>query len=281
MFGEAHHVALHGLDVRATGDFLTGVLGATVVAPVTAGPTGRLDASFALGSCLLELIEPVDRSTWQYDVIERSGEQSVVSHLAWRYENLADAASNLRQAGLRLREDSPKPSPHGEYLVLNAVPDELTRGIWFQLAEDAVVPPAGPVVSHLHHVVHHVWGLDYLIDLLHKGFDAEPLRRGTVPGGRFAAFRFGRTTAYVVEPTEFGGCLAQRVALGVHGGLAAGEPAVGWAVADLDRRVDELRAGGIGFVQDKPELSAFADHWFIDIRPELAGGVPFRLCGEV
>jgi hypothetical protein len=298
MLSEAHHVALHGPDLGAIAKFVTGPLravevdapsGAASAAPRRTAAPRPADASFAMGTCLLEVSEPRDRMGWHADVIRRSGRPSAVSHLAWRVENIGDRCRDLAETGVRVLEKSPGSSPHGRYRVINVVPGEATRGIWFQLAEDIEAgSQAGPsvgVVTHLHHVVHHVWGLEYTMSLLRTVFGVRPSARHDLSerdGSRWAVYRFGRTKAYFVEPAVFGSETAALTSrTGTLGGLAGGAVSeVGWAVTGLDAWIGELADAGVRFVQPEPLTGPCGDHRFIDTDPSLAGGVSFRLCED-
>jgi hypothetical protein len=303
MLGEVHHVALHAPDLRAVAAFVTGCLQAVELDAPDARPTGAaarhrpeaaprpIAASYALGTCVLEIAEPRDPMGWHQDVIRRGGGPTA-SHLAWRVEDIAGRHDELCRAGARVLERQPGTSPHGRYRVVNLVPGDETRGVWYQIAEDVPSPDAGPAaasptgpITHLHHVVHHVWGLDYTVDLLRHLFSAEPVARldlSATHGSRWALYEFGRSKAYFVEPSVFGHPLAALTSTtGTLSGLGGGGVSgLGWAVADLPGCVATLAEAGVHFTQERPQLAPCGDHWFIDTDPRQAGGVSFRLCED-
>jgi hypothetical protein len=255
-----------------------------------------IGATFRLGTALLEYSQPRDRAGWHYDVIRRNLGFPAVSHVAWTAVDIDARRDALDARGVDVFEHSVPSSPHGTYRVINILPEESTRGVWFQLAEN-IEPVHGDSyrhgsddqesegrdeasgITHVHHVTYRLWGLESLTDFIGEAFGVSPIERQKVAtdGVRQVAFRFGRTLAYFTEPIGW-----RRPGPG-PGGIASGVcdgrvTEVGWAVPDLGHRAESLSASGVRFVEEQPVSSADGSYRFLHTAPDLAGGYSFQLC---
>ncbi|MBK7641619.1 MAG: methylmalonyl-CoA epimerase [Planctomycetes bacterium] len=80
----------------------------------------------------IELVEPAAADSPITNFLAKRGPG--IHHLAWRVENCAKAIATLKQAGLQLIDDTPKPGSHGTTVAF--VHPKSTGGVLMELVED-------------------------------------------------------------------------------------------------------------------------------------------------
>ena len=80
----------------------------------------------------IELVEPAAPDSPITNFLAKRGPG--IHHLAWRVEDCAQAIAVLKQAGLKLIDDEPKPGSHGTKVAF--VHPKSTGGVLMELVED-------------------------------------------------------------------------------------------------------------------------------------------------
>lgn len=80
----------------------------------------------------IELVEPAAPDSPITNFLAKRGPG--IHHLAWRVDDCAKAIAALKQAGLKLIDDAPKPGSHGTKVAF--VHPKSTGGVLMELVED-------------------------------------------------------------------------------------------------------------------------------------------------
>ncbi len=88
-------------------------------------------AFFRVGDVRLELLEPTDPSSSIQSFLEKRGEG--LHHLAFTVDDIAARISELKQAGLRMIDESPRPGAH--HMRIAFIHPKSTFGVLTELCE--------------------------------------------------------------------------------------------------------------------------------------------------
>lgn len=143
LFTAVDHVGLAVADLDAAIAFHTGVLGLVLlhreenpdadVAEAMLGPAADPDGT------QIQLLAPMSPESPIARFLERSGPG--LQQLAYRVEDVAEAAAELRSRGLRLLYDAARSGTRGS--KINFIHPHDTGGVLIELVEPAAVPGAG------------------------------------------------------------------------------------------------------------------------------------------
>ncbi len=84
------------------------------------------------GDQRIELVEPAAEDSPVTKFLAKRG--GGLHHLAWRVDDLEDALARLKDAGLRLIDEAPRPGAHGTRIAF--VHPKATGGVLTELVED-------------------------------------------------------------------------------------------------------------------------------------------------
>jgi methylmalonyl-CoA/ethylmalonyl-CoA epimerase len=133
-----NHVGIAVRSIDAQRPFYEGALGA-VFEGVEVVPDQKVRVGFfKVGDVRLELLEPTDPSSTVAAFLEKRGEG--LHHLAFSVEGLEARVAELKQAGLRMIDDAPRPGAH--HLRIAFVHPKSTFGVLTELCEPAGEPGA-------------------------------------------------------------------------------------------------------------------------------------------
>jgi len=127
-----HHVAIAVpslADARAVYESALGMSALPV--EFVAGQKVNVLVLFS-GTQRIELVEPAAPDSPISNFLAKRG--AGIHHLAWRVDDCAQAIAQLKKAGLKLIDESPKPGSHGTKVAF--VHPKSTGGILMELVED-------------------------------------------------------------------------------------------------------------------------------------------------
>ena len=126
-------IAVRSIDTQRA--FYEGTLGA-VFEGVEDVPSQKVRvAFFRVHDVRLELLEPTDPASTVAAFLEKRGEG--LHHVAFTVEGIEDRIAELKQAGVRMIDDAPRPGAH--HMRVAFVHPKSTFGVLTELCE-----PAGP-----------------------------------------------------------------------------------------------------------------------------------------
>jgi methylmalonyl-CoA/ethylmalonyl-CoA epimerase len=128
-------IAVRSIDAQRT--FYEGTLGA-VFESIEVVPDQKVRVGFfRIGEVRLELLEPTDPTSTIATFLEKRGEG--LHHVALTVAGIEDRIAELKQAGLRMIDDVPRPGAH--HMRIAFLHPRSTFGVLTELCE-----PAGDVV---------------------------------------------------------------------------------------------------------------------------------------
>jgi methylmalonyl-CoA/ethylmalonyl-CoA epimerase len=123
-----------GIAVRSINDqraFYEGILGA-VFEGIEEVPDQKVRVGFfRVGEVRLELLEPTDPSSTVATFLEKRGEG--LHHVAYTVEGIEDRIAELKQSGLRMIDDAPRPGAH--HMRIAFVHPKSSLGVLTELCE--------------------------------------------------------------------------------------------------------------------------------------------------
>ena len=129
-----NHIGIAVRSIDAQRAFYEGVLGA-VFEGCEDVPSQKVRVGFfRIGDVRLELLEPSDPSSTVAAFIEKRGEG--LHHVALTVERLEDRIAELKQSGVRMIDDAPRPGAH--HMRIAFVHPKSSFGVLTELCE----PPA-------------------------------------------------------------------------------------------------------------------------------------------
>lgn len=138
---EVDHVGLAVADLDAAIAFHTGVLGLVVVHREENPDAGVSEAMLAVAprqpGTQIQLLAPLTPDSPIARFLDRSGPG--LQQLAYRVADVTEAARQLRERGVRLLYDAPRPGTRGS--LINFVHPHDTGGVLIELVQAAVTPP--------------------------------------------------------------------------------------------------------------------------------------------
>ena len=131
-----NHIGIAVRSIEAQRSFYEGTLGA-VFEGCEDVPSQKVRVGFfRIGDVRLELLEPSDPSSTVAAFIEKRGEG--LHHVALTVERIEDRIAELKQSGVRMIDDAPRPGAH--HMRIAFLHPRSTFGVLTELCE----PPAAP-----------------------------------------------------------------------------------------------------------------------------------------
>jgi methylmalonyl-CoA/ethylmalonyl-CoA epimerase len=126
-----NHIGIAVRSIEAQRPFYEETLGA-IFEGVEDVPSQQVRvAFFRIGDVRLELLEPTDLAGPVARFLEKRGEG--LHHIAFTVEKLEDRIAELKQAGVRLIDDSPRPGAH--HMRIAFLHPSSTSGVLTELCE--------------------------------------------------------------------------------------------------------------------------------------------------
>jgi methylmalonyl-CoA/ethylmalonyl-CoA epimerase len=126
-----NHIGIAVRSIDAQKPFYEGSLGA-VFEGVEDVPSQQVRvAFFRIGDVRLELLEPTDPTSTVAAFLEKRGEG--LHHVAYTVEGIEARIAALKQAGLRMIDDAPRPGAH--HMRVAFVHPKTTFGVLTELCE--------------------------------------------------------------------------------------------------------------------------------------------------
>jgi methylmalonyl-CoA/ethylmalonyl-CoA epimerase len=131
-----NHIGIAVRSIDAQRIFYEGALGA-VFEGVEVVPDQKVRVGFfRVGDVRFELLEPTDPSSTVAAFLEKRGEG--LHHVALTVEGLEARIAELKQAGVRMIDDVPRPGAH--HMRIAFLHPKSTFGVLTELCEPAVSP---------------------------------------------------------------------------------------------------------------------------------------------
>jgi methylmalonyl-CoA/ethylmalonyl-CoA epimerase len=128
-----NHIGIAVRSIDAQRAFYEGTLGATFEG-VEDVPSQKVRvAFFRIGDVRLELLEPTDPSGTVAAFLEKRGEG--LHHVAFTVEGIEARIAELKQSGVRMIDDAPRPGAH--HMRIAFVHPKSTFGVLTELCEPA------------------------------------------------------------------------------------------------------------------------------------------------
>ncbi len=128
-----NHIGIAVRSIEAQRPFYEGTLGA-VFEGVELVPDQKVRvAFFRIGDVRLELLEPTDPTSTVAAFLEKRGEG--LHHIAFTVAGLEERIAELKQAGLRMIDETPRPGAH--HLRIAFLHPKSTFGVLTELCEPA------------------------------------------------------------------------------------------------------------------------------------------------
>jgi methylmalonyl-CoA/ethylmalonyl-CoA epimerase len=131
-----NHIGIAVRSIDAQRAFYEGALGA-VFEGVEEVPDQKVRVGFfRVGDVRLELLEPTDATSTVAAFLEKRGEG--LHHVAFTVARIEERIAELKQAGLRMIDDAPRPGAH--HMRIAFVHPRSTFGVLTELCEPAGDP---------------------------------------------------------------------------------------------------------------------------------------------
>jgi methylmalonyl-CoA/ethylmalonyl-CoA epimerase len=128
-----NHIGIAVRSIEAQRAFYEGTLGA-VFEGVEEVPDQKVRVGFfRIGDVRLELLEPTDPTSTVAAFLQKRGEG--LHHLAFTVASIEERIAELKQAGLRMIDDAPRPGAH--HMRIAFVHPRSTFGVLTELCEPA------------------------------------------------------------------------------------------------------------------------------------------------
>lgn len=128
-----NHIGIAVRSIDAQRGFYEGTLGAVFESiEVVADQKVRV-GFFKVGDVRLELLEPTDPSSTVATFLEKRGEG--LHHIAFTVDGLEARIAELKQSGLRMIDETPRPGAH--HMQIAFVHPKSTFGVLTELCEPA------------------------------------------------------------------------------------------------------------------------------------------------
>jgi methylmalonyl-CoA/ethylmalonyl-CoA epimerase len=135
-----NHVGIAVRSIDAQRPFYEGALGAVFEGHEDVPSQKVRVGFFRIGDVRLELLEPTDPSSTVAAFLEKRGEG--LHHIAFTVEGIEARIAELKQAGLRMIDDVPRPGAH--HMRIAFVHPKSTSGVLTELCEPAGQPSTEP-----------------------------------------------------------------------------------------------------------------------------------------
>jgi methylmalonyl-CoA/ethylmalonyl-CoA epimerase len=128
-----NHVGIAVRSIAAQRPFYEGALGAVFEGEELVPDQKVRVGFFRVGDVRLELLEPTDPTSTVAAFLEKRGEG--LHHIAFGVEGIEDRIAELKQAGLRMIDDTPRPGAH--HMRIAFLHPKSTSGVLTELCEPA------------------------------------------------------------------------------------------------------------------------------------------------
>src|SRR5689334_8471061 len=126
-----NHIGIAVRSIDAQRSFYEGTLGATFEGVETVPDQKVRVGFFRVGDVRLELLEPTDPSSTVTLFLEKRGEG--LHHVAFTVADIEARLAELKQAGVRLIDDAPRPGAH--HMRIAFLHPKSTAGVLTELCE--------------------------------------------------------------------------------------------------------------------------------------------------
>jgi methylmalonyl-CoA/ethylmalonyl-CoA epimerase len=126
-------IAVHSIDAQRP--FYEGVLGAQFEGVEEVADQKVRVGFFRIGDVRLELLEPTDAASTVATFLDKRGEG--LHHVAYTVDDIQARIAELKQSGLRLLDETPRPGAH--HMRIAFVHPKSTFGVLTELCEPAAV----------------------------------------------------------------------------------------------------------------------------------------------
>jgi len=131
-----NHIGIAVRSIDSQRAFYEGTLGAEFEG-IEEVPSQKVRvAFFRIGEVRLELLEPTDPASTVATFLDKRGEG--LHHIAYTVAGIEDRIAELKQSGLRMIDDVPRPGAH--HMQIAFIHPKSTFGVLTELCE----PPADP-----------------------------------------------------------------------------------------------------------------------------------------
>lgn len=137
---EIDHVAVVVKDLDAALALYVGTLGFAQVYRETIESQGVEAVGLRAGSSIVELLRPLSEDSPIANY--RGSAETKLHHTAYRVDGLEDELKRLKNAGVRLIDEHPRPGAHGNLIAF--LHPKSTGGVLIELCQ----PPAAPSDRH-------------------------------------------------------------------------------------------------------------------------------------
>ena len=133
MIKAVNHIGIAVRSIEAQREYYEGTLGAEFEG-IEEVPSQKVRvAFFRIGDVRLELLEPADPASPVATFLDKRGEG--LHHIAFAVEGIEARITELKQAGLRMIDDVPRPGAH--HMQIAFVHPKSTFGVLTELCEPA------------------------------------------------------------------------------------------------------------------------------------------------
>ena len=130
-----HHVAIAVPSIDDARSIYEGALGMSAAGDKEHVADQRVDVLVLLaGEQRIELVEPASDDSPISKFLDRAGGRAGMHHLAWHVADVGLAIEHLRDAGVTMIDDAPRPGSHGTRIAF--VHPRSTGGVLMELVED-------------------------------------------------------------------------------------------------------------------------------------------------
>jgi methylmalonyl-CoA/ethylmalonyl-CoA epimerase len=132
MLGAIDHVGIAVPDLAAAVETYRSAFGVEPVHRERVASQGVEEVLFAVGASYIQLLGALARDTPVGRFLERRG--GGLHHVAYRVDDVADALRNLRDRGVRLVDEVPRPGSRGTTIAF--VHPASTEGVLVELVQE-------------------------------------------------------------------------------------------------------------------------------------------------
>jgi methylmalonyl-CoA/ethylmalonyl-CoA epimerase len=128
-----NHIGIAVRSIEAQRPFYEGTLGGVFEGIEEVADQKVRVGFFRINDVRLELLEPLDSSSTIASFLEKRGEG--LHHLAFTVEDIRARIAELKQSGLRMIDDVPRPGAH--HMLIAFIHPKSTLGVLTELCEPA------------------------------------------------------------------------------------------------------------------------------------------------
>ena len=136
MIGRVHHIAIAVHSIAGALPTFADALGLTVTRTEEVDSQGVRVAVLPVGQISLELVEPMNQTGAVARFLDAHGEG--IHHICFQVEHLEAALAQLKERGIRLVDERPRPGTGGARVAF--VHPSSTHGVLIELREEKECP---------------------------------------------------------------------------------------------------------------------------------------------